>query len=419
MLSFSIRNGMAVLMLCSVCGCSISKLAVRAAPLHLELAATAGAVRIDTCVTLHVRLWNTHAVPVRNVDVALIYTPSFVPVGGTGSTLVRTDYGVMNIDRIMRLDPGGFAEWWLVLRVATSGDASARVVAVLANENASVETVQWQVVDDVGTSVAADSEDPAVLAQTYIARSLEYRASGRRRDELLTLYTARVFTERATAGQLADNPWTDVADRARELYEQEYGAGPAPMRQAALPRTSVLNGVVLDKVSQTPVADATVTLRSTVTDAIYAMVTTGTDGAFQIPELGVEPVVMITSMQGYVTSMHSGFELCPNVITRLITELESEPAALQRNAESWDLAELHGTVTGYHGDAAADVEVILVGADTRAAVTDAHGEFRFTDVAPGDYTFVAQKPGYAAIERGALNVPPGDVLEVQFTLEPE
>lgn len=424
-LSFAIRSGMAVLMLCSVCGCARSVLAVRAppmsSPLRLEVTTTDGAVRPGARVAVHVRLWNPNSVPIRNVDIALIHTPSLLPVGGSGSSVARTDYGVLNIDRIMRLDPGGFAEWWLVLRAVRPGDASASAIATPVDAHTSVETVQWHVLDGTGAPDAiARDDDPATLARAYIASSQEYRASGRHRDELHALYTARAFIEQAAAKQLAVTPWADLADRASELYLAEYGARPAPVQQAALPRTSVLNGVVLDKSSQAPIAAATVTLHSILTDTIYAKVTTATDGEFQIPDLGTEPVIMVIAMPGYLTSMHSGFEMSPDAITRLVTELEPAPVvSLQQISEGRDLAELHGTLTGYYGDGAANVEVLLVGADTRAVLTDAQGEFRFTEVMPGDYAFVAQKPGYAAIQRDVLNLSPGGVFEVQFTLEPE
>ncbi|MBI3776368.1 MAG: carboxypeptidase regulatory-like domain-containing protein [Gammaproteobacteria bacterium] len=388
----------------------------------MQLTTSDDQVNIGARVSVQVRLWNTLAVPLYNIDLALIYEPSLQPAGGLGSSVVHTDYGVMNIERITRLDPGGYAEWWLVFRTTAPGEASARFVATLTDDDAAVESVQWQVGDAPSVPHPVVRNDDAVLlAQAYIEHSLDYRARGHLRNELHALYTARVFIEQAASyGQQTATTWFDVADRARELYEQAFGAGPAPLQQAPLPRSSVLTGIVLDKASQLPIADATVTLHSTVTDAIYAMVTTGADGTFRFPDLGAEPVVMVTEMSGYMTTMRAGFEMCPEATTRLITELEPKPVKLhQPSVESVDLAELHGTMTGYRGDGAPDVEIILVGTDTRAAVTDEHGEFRFTGITPGDYTFVAQKPGYAAIERGALNISPGGVLEVQFTLEPE
>lgn len=426
-MSLIIRSAMAVLTLCLVCGCGISNLAVRAAPTHsplrLELATIDGEVHSGAHVTLHARLWNTSAAPVRNVEFAFSHAPSLVPVGGTGSTVVHTDYGALHVERIARLEPGGLAEWWIVLRAVTSGDANARAIAVLdASGDASFETVQWRVIDATGVpdERVVKDDDPVRLARAYLALSQEHRASGRHRDELHALYAARVFIDQAAPERIADTPWADFADRAGELYVQEYGAGPSPLLQAALSRSSILTGVVLDKVSQAPIADATITLRSTLTDAIYAMVTTSAEGAYQITNLGVEPSVMIAAMAGYQTTLRAGFELCPNATTRLITELEPEPVVTRASAfEGWDLAELHGTLSGYRGNGASDVEVMLVGADTRAVLTDEQGQFQFTDVIPGDYTFVAIKPGFAAIELRALNVTPGGVVEVQFTLEPE
>ncbi len=414
-----------MLMLCLVYGCSSSNLAMRPAatqsPLRLVLATTHADVPSGMHVTLHVRLWNTSATPVRNVEFALSQAPSLVPVGGVGSTLVHTDYGALRVERIARLEPSGLAEWWIVLRAVTPGDANARAMAVLdASGEASVETVRWQVTDEaVAPDIAAAGDDPVALARAYLALSQEHRASGRHPDELHALYAARVFLDQAAPG-IADPVWEDFADRAHELYVQDYGAGLAPLQQAALPRSSVLTGVVLDRASQTPLADATITLRSTLTDAIYATVRTSAEGVYQIVNLGLEPAVMIATMAGYQTTLRAGFELCPNAITRLITELEPEAVEQPaRESEGFDLAELHGTLSGYRGDGTSDVEVVLVGADTRAAVTDEQGQFRFMDLVPGDYTFVAIKPGYAAIELRALNVTPGGVVEVQFTLEPE
>ena len=420
-----IGSVVAVLMLCSMYGCSASTLAMRHAPtpspLRLELATTHADVPSGMHVTLHVRLWNTSPTPVHNVEFALSHAPSLVPVGGVGSTVVHTDYGALRVERIARLEPSGLAEWWIVLQAVTAGDANARAIAVLdASGEANVETVQWHVVDETVTpDIEAAGDDPVALARAYLALSQDHRASGRHSDELHALYAARVFLDQAAPG-IADPVWEDFADRAHELYVQDYGAGLAPLQQAALPRSSVLTGVVLDRASQTPLANATITLRSTLTDAIYATVTTSAEGVYQIVNLGVEPAVMIATRVGYQTTLRAGFELCPNATTRLITELELEsvePPA--RASEGFDLAELHGTLSGYRGDGTSDVEVVLVGADTRAAVTDEQGQFRFTDLVPGDYTFVAIKPGYAAIELRALNVTPGGVVELQFTLEPE
>ena len=428
-MSFIIRSAMAVLLLCSVCGCGISKVAVRAAPaqlpLRLELATTEGEVHPGAYVTLHVRLWNMSAEPVRNIEFALNHAPSLLPIGGTGSTLVHTNYGALHVERIVQLEPNGLAEWWIVLRAVTPGDANVRAIAVLdATGDANFEMVQWQVVDETGApDEMAAKDDPVVLTRNYIALSQEYRASGRHRAELHALYAARVFIDHALPESIADTPWSDFADRARELYMEEYGAGPAPLVQAALPRSSVLTGVILDKENQLPIADATITLRSTLTDAVYATVTTSADGAYRISNLGVEPSVMIAARVGYQTTLRAGFELSPNATTRLITELAHEPVAPPPSAieasEGWDLAELHGTLSGYRGDGASDVEVMLLGADTRAVVTDERGQFQFTDLIPGDYTFVATKPGFAAIELRAVNVTPGGVVEMEFTLEPE
>lgn len=427
-MSFALRSSITVVLLCAVYSCASSRLAVReapspvSAPLRLQLTTSDDPVNVGARVSVQVRLWNTLAVPLYNIDLALIYEPSLLPVGGLGSSVVHTDYGKLNIERVTRLDPGGYAEWWLVFRTTEPGEVGARFVATLTDDDAMVESVQWQVGDEANVPhPVVRNEDAVLLAQAYIDHSLEYRARGQPRNELHALYTARVFIEQAASyGQLTATSWTDVADRAHELYEQAFGVVPAPLQQAALPRTSVLTGIVLDKARQSPIADATVTLHSIVTDAIYASATTGADGTFRFPELGAEPVVMVTEMSGYMTTMRAGFEMCPEATTRLITELEPVPVKVrQPSAETLDLAELHGTMTGYRGDGAPDVEIILVGVDTRAAVTDEHGEFRFTDVTPGDYTLVAQKPGYTAIERGALNIAPGGVHEVQFTLEPE
>ncbi len=421
-----LRSATLLLMLGSICGCGISNLAVRQtpaqSPLRLEVAPLGGEVPLGTHVTVHVRLWNTSSTPVRNVEFAFTHSPALQPVGGMGSTRVHTDYGALHVERIARLESSGLAEWWLVMRAIAPGDANARALAVIdATGDASVETLHWQVAEATGGPDEMSSEnDPVALARMYLALSQEHRARGRWRDELHALYAARVFIDQATPAQLADVTWADYADRVSELYLQEYGVGPAPLLQAALPRSSTLVGVVLDKASQTPLADATITLRSTLTDAIYATVTTNAEGAYEISDLGVEASVMVAALPGYRTTLRAGFEMCPNATTRLITELEPEPLAPGYSGfGDLDLAELHGTLSGYRGDGTSDVEVMLVGADTRAVLTDENGEFRFTDVTPGDYTFVAMKPGFAAIELHALNVTPGGVVEVQFTLEPE
>lgn len=189
--------------------------------------------------------------------------------------------------------------------------------------------------------------------------------------------------------------------------------------QSPLPRTSILTGVVIDRHKLSPLPNAIVTLQSELTGEALASTSTADDGTFHIPDLNIEPAVMITGLPGYLNTIQSGFELRPNVITRLTTELYPEPIITAESPiATWDLAELHGTLSGYRGDGARDVEVILVGTDTRAAVTDEQGQFRFTDVTPGDYTFVAQKPGFSVIEHRTLRVTPGGEIEVQFTLEP-
>lgn len=192
---------------------------------------------------------------------------------------------------------------------------------------------------------------------------------------------------------------------------------PASMPYAPLPRDSILTGIVVDRNDLAPLAHATITLRTESTDAIVASTTTSDDGTFQISDLDIESVVMVIELAGYRSTLHAGFELRPDVVTRLTTELY--PQLPEQMTKSWDLAELHGTLSGYRGDGARDVEVILVGSDTRAALTDEQGQFRFTDVTPGEYTLVAQKPGFSVIEHHTLRVIPGGEIEVQFTLEPE
>lgn len=423
---FAIRGTAAALMVSWICGCGVSNVAIRSTPAHsplrLELATTDAEVRAGAHVTVHVRLWNLSLAPIHNVDIALSHAPSLIPAGGTGSTLVRKyDGSALHIERVARLDPGGLAEWWLVLRAGPSADASLRVMAVLGTaEDASFETVHWRVVDMRMPDVTEHDDDPEAIARTFIALSREHRASGRDRDELHALYAARVFIDQSAPERVAEETRADIADRARELYLREYGDGEAPLVQDPLPRTSILAGVVVDKATQSPVADAAITLRSTLSEATYATTITGADGTFQITGLGVEPVMIVAEMPGYRATVRSGFELCPDAITRLVTELEPDnPAARRYAVESRDLAELHGTLSGYRGDGTRNVQVILSGADTREALTDEQGRFQFTGVTPGDYTFVAVKPGFAAIERRALSVTPGDVVEVQFTLEPE
>lgn len=422
-MSVIIRSAMVLVMLYCVCSCSLAPVGTRTestySPLHLELATTERDVRPGVLVTVHVRLTNTSAAPLRDIDVALSHTPSLLPVGGTGSTTVHTEYSTLHIERILLLKPGARADWWLVLQAITSGEAHARAIALPATAmNASMEFMQWQVVDDADPpDDPLQEKDPIELASQYIARSLEHRARGQQRDELYALHTAGIFVDQVAPERVIEIAWAEQVVRMRELYQLEYGTGPAPLQQAPLPRTSMLTGVVVDRTNLSTIANATITLRSLLTDAVYASATTRDDGVFQIPDLGVEPAVMMTAMPGYVTTLRSGFELRPNALTRLTTELQPEPT--QPRFDTWDLAELHGTLSGYRGDGARDVEVILVGSDTRAALTDEQGQFRFTDVTPGDYTFVAQKPGFSVIERRALSVTPGGEIEVQFTLEPE
>lgn len=195
---------------------------------------------------------------------------------------------------------------------------------------------------------------------------------------------------------------------------------PLPPPNITLPPASTLTGVVLDRISHAPLANATITVRTQRTHIVLASLTTRYDGSFHFTAFGNEPVEMITEMPGYQTAVQSGFELRADATTRLATELYPVPITLPEPAsETWDLAALHGTLSGYRGDGARDVEVILVGADTRIARTDEQGRFQFTDVLPGQYTFVAQKPGFEVIEHRTLSVTSGDEIEVQFTLEPE
>lgn len=423
-MSFFIRYTLGILTLCSVCGCGISNLAVRTpvaqSALRLELAADTAEVRLGAHVIIHARLWNNSAMPVRNVEFALSHSTSLAPVGGIGSTRVHTGYGALHVERIMLLKAGELAEWWLVLRAVTPGDASARAIAVLdAGGDASTQTLEWQVADETNPPNMGVKDDPVKLAKTYLALSQVHRASGRHADELYALQMARVFLNQTLPEEPAGTPWPDFTERARELYIEEYGPGPPPLLQVALPRSSMLAGIVLDKASQSPIEHATITLRSPLTDVIYATVITNADGTYQIGDLGLDPSVMIAEMAGYRTTLRAGFELCPNATTRLVTELEPESASHGRAYHEQDLAELHGTLSGYRGDGTSDVQVILVGADTRAVLTDEQGQFRFSDVTPGDYTFVAVKPGFTAIELRTLNVAPGGEVEVQFTLEPE
>ena len=292
-LNFILRSVLAVLMLCSFCGCAMSNLAVHAgegqSSLRLELVTNAAEVSTGAHVTLHIRLWNRSAAPLHNVEMALGHMPSMVPVSGTGSTVVHADFRAFHIEPVVRLEPHGLAEWWVVLRAMAPGDASARAMAVPAGiEGASFETVQWRVNDVAGVPDAIGHDDPVALARAYIELSQEHRASGRHNDELHALYAARAFLERATPEQLPENTWLDLADRALELYALEYGAGPAPMLQAALQRSSVLAGVVLDSASLTPISDATITLHSMLTDAVYASVTSGADGTFEFTDLDAD-----------------------------------------------------------------------------------------------------------------------------------
>ncbi len=392
--------------------------------LRLEIHTTGGDLRTGDYATVHVRVGNTSATPVDSIVVALGVSPRLRPVGGIGSTAVQLRNSVLQIERIATLAPNQYASWWFVLKADAHGDASVRAIAVPgAAGEAYAESVRWNIADAETNPSSAPSDtdsDPVARARDALDLSRRLRAENQIRDELYALYSARVFMDQAAPGAIDDVARADLADRVRELYPRVFGSQLDPLVQPELPRTSLLTGVVVDKTTQSPLAHATVTLRSSLTDAVYVTTTSGLDGGFQIAELGTDPVIMETSLPGYKTTTRAGFELCPDTITRLFTELEPDNAAARRRAQELrDLAELHGTLTGYTGDGTENVQVILAGADTRAAVTDAQGEFHFTDVTPGDYTFVAQKPGFVAIERRELSVTPGGVVEIQFTLEPE
>lgn len=62
---------------------------------------------------------------------------------------------------------------------------------------------------------------------------------------------------------------------------------------------------------------------------------------------------------------------------------------------------VRGKVTsGSTGDPLHRVQVTLVGAPTRPAVTDTRGEFEIADVPPGRYTIAARRSGYLAMQYG-------------------
>lgn len=71
-----------------------------------------------------------------------------------------------------------------------------------------------------------------------------------------------------------------------------------------------------------------------------------------------------------------------------------------------------------HPVAAAQAQLKLGGAITGAANTDEKGVAEFTALAPGSYEVVVGKKGFEPLARSAIEVKPGALLEVAFTLLP-
>jgi hypothetical protein len=394
----------------------------QASPLLLEVFTADADVRVDESVTLHMRVRNAGTAPIGRIMVGLDSGERLQVLGAIGSTAVQVASGALQIEHIAELGPSEIAEWWVVLRASAAGEARARAMAVSGDgDDASYEATRWRIAEgDRAVESAPTAADLESRIRKMLERGERHRVGNRPRDELFALYAARVLMDQTAGEVFSDARRADVIDRTRELYAREYGGGPRPHLQARLPRTSVLSGIVVDQVTQAPLPGATVVLRSMFTDAEYATTKTMPDGGFQFADLGAELMTLEISTPGYRTRTKAGFELRPGAITRLIAELEQGPRDEPRFADgARDLAELHGTLSGYRGDGAHGVQVILAGTDTLEARTDERGEFRFAEIAPGDYTFVAVKPGFATIERRAVRVDPGGVIEVQFTLEPE
>ena len=70
-------------------------------------------------------------------------------------------------------------------------------------------------------------------------------------------------------------------------------------------------------------------------------------------------------------------------------------------AQSTDTAILQGTVTGPSGAAVANVTIVATNVEngqTRSAITDAQGAFKFEDLAPGQYQLKFEATGFKTLE---------------------
>lgn len=70
-------------------------------------------------------------------------------------------------------------------------------------------------------------------------------------------------------------------------------------------------------------------------------------------------------------------------------------------AQSTDTAILQGTVTGPSGAVVANVTIAATNVEngqTRSAITDAQGAFKFEDLAPGQYQLTFEATGFKTLE---------------------
>ncbi len=407
-------------------GCSLAPVQdgpeTSGSPLVLEVFSGNTEVHGGNVVSLHARLRNSGSMPVQNITIAIDCGRDLAPLGAIGSTESRLEGPALHIEPVLALQPKETAEWWVAFRARPGEDIRARVMAVTNSiQDGNYQYVQWRVGDDSADRAEGEPyATPAAMIHELLGMSDHSRDTNDPRGELFALYSARILMNSASSQDFNDIERADVIDRARAAYAQVYGIPPRPMIQDRLPHTSMLTGIVVDRLSQLPVSGATVELRTTLTGTLYATTVTGADGTFQFGKLGAEMMSLVISTPGYQTVTRSGFELRQEAITRLIAELDPPlPNEFAEIGGVRDLAELHGTLTGYRGDGTVGVQVILAGTDTLEALTDDQGQFRFSEVAPGDYTFVAVKPGFSTIERRSVRVKPGGVVEMQFTLEPD
>jgi hypothetical protein len=232
------------------------------------------------------------------------------------------------------------------------------------------------------------------------------------------------LTATATASVQAGNALLFNPGLVPEGGDPGTGTGDVAEEPLPPPTTGILQGVVTDANTGTPVDTAQVTVDDTGTGERLRTAFTGTDGAFTIEDLEPGDITIQVGKSGYLTAVANAsaqagvvLEFNPGLLPEeenLDDEVQEEPLP-----ETPTTGQLQGVVTNAEtglplGGAAVDV----TGAFTGSIQTAADGSYLIQDIAPGAITVTVSLSGYLSVSASG-SIAAGNAVVFSPALSPE